>query len=355
MDKNIDKLLIGESITIKGALKKMGEAGERILFVVDESTRLLGTVTDGDIRRWILKDGDLSEGVTQVYNRQPKSVVCGSDMEAVKQLMVSEKYEAVPVLNEDSQVIDVHLWNDIFADKPLRQDAALEIPVLVMAGGKGTRMDPFTRILPKPLIPLGEKPVIEVIMDAFADHGCRDFYLTVNYKGKMIQSYFDNAECKHRIEYLWEDKPGGTAGSIRLVSDQVRSSHLFVSNCDIVVKADYHDVYKHHIDDDNDITVVGSMKHFTIPYGVLEVKNGGSLKDIVEKPEYDLLVNTGLYLIRKEVIDHIPADTKFDFTDLIERVKERGGRIGVYPVGQHSWIDVGQWQEYHTAVKDFER
>ena len=171
----------------------------------------------------------------------------------------------------------------------------------------------------------------------------------------MIQSYFDNADCKYDINYVWENTPGGTAGSIRLAADEIHNEHLFVTNCDIVVKADYHDVFKHHRDNDNDITIVGSMKHFTVPYGVLEVKNGGSLTGLVEKPEYDLIVNTGFYLIKKSVIGHIPADAKFDFTDLIARVNEDGGKVGVYPVGQHSWIDVGQWQEYHGALKEFEK
>ena len=351
----IDKLTISENITIKEALKQMGSAGEKILFVVDEKVCLIGAITDGDIRRWILNGGSISEKVMHVVNKNPKKVNTNYSLSNVKKLMLEEKIEAIPVTQTNGNLVDVLLWNKVFSDSIKPKNQLLSIPVLIMAGGRGTRMDPFTRILPKPLIPLGEKPIIEIILDNFASYGCNTFYLTVNYKGKMIQAYFDNAECKHDISYIIEDKPCGTAGGIRLASEAINAADLFVYNSDIIVKADYHDIFNFHRDKDNDITIVGSMKHFAVPYGVLELENGGTLNNIEEKPEYDFLVNTGMYVIKKSVVRHIPADTKFDFTDLISMVKEAGGKIGVYPIGQHSWIDVGQWQEYSNALKEFEK
>lgn len=351
---DIDKLLIRDSLNVKETLKQMGLAGAKILFVVDEQGRLIGTVSDGDIRRWILRDGSLLDGVGKVYNRSPKYVGQKYSVEDVKTIMLGEKIDAIPVLDENRTLVDVLLWNEVFSGAIKPKPQLLNIPVLVMAGGKGTRMDPFTRILPKPLIPLGEKPVIEVILDNFAEYGCKEFCLTLNYKGKMIQSYFDSSECGHNVRFVWEDKPCGTAGGIRLASREMNAPHFFVSNCDILIKADYHDIYNLHISNCNDITIVGSMKHFIVPYGVLEVKNGGFLSGISEKPEYDFLVNTGMYVVKREVIEHIPEDTKYDFTELIEKVRSNGGKIGVYPVGQHSWVDIGQWQEYHEAIKNFD-
>lgn len=328
----------------------MDEAGEKVLFVVDEHQKLMGSLTDGDIRRWILKEGSLSESLSAVYHRHPRVLREGGDFEAARHLMAEEKIEALPVVDGEGAILDVLFWSDLFSGKVVRTDP-LRIPVLVMAGGKGTRLDPFTRILPKPLIPIGDKPIVELIMDQFSEFGCSDFFLTVNYKGKMVQSYFDNVEYPFNIKFVWEEDYLGTAGSVKLAAPLIDSPHLFVSNCDILIKADYDDIFQFHLKNNNDVTVVGSMQHVSVPFGVLEMRNGGHLEKIVEKPELDFLANTGMYLIKSEVSNLIPPGIPFDFTDLLIRVKESGGRVSIYPVSQQSWIDIGQWQEYQSAIK----
>lgn len=350
MNNRREKLMATCDISIKSVMKRMGEAGDKILFIVGEDRRLRGTVTDGDVRRWILKDGDLSEQVSRVYNRKPKFIRCGYDLDEVKRLMLKKRIEVLPVLDDAGRIVDVLLWRNVFTEDVRPRRAALNLPVLVMAGGKGLRMDPFTRILPKPLIPLGDKPVIERILDNFSEHGCRQFLITLNYKGKMIESYLENAETRRNIRYIWEDEPYGTAGGIRMACPRIEGEHLFVSNSDILVRANYGDIYKYHVKNNSDITIVGSMKHFTVPYGVLNVKNGGALHDIHEKPEYDYLVNTGLYLMRRRVARFIPARTRFDFPELVDRVTTAGGKVTVYPISQHEWVDVGQWQEYTKVM-----
>lgn len=350
MKSRLVKLTTTSDVTIKSVMKQMGEASDRILFIVSEDRRLRGTVTDGDVRRWILKEGSLAERVSRVYNKKPRYVQEGYDIAKVKKIMIEKRIEALPVVDDKLRLIDVLLWREIFSETYRSKSTALNLPVLVMAGGKGARMDPFTRILPKPLIPLGDKPVIEHILDNFAGHGCRRFFVTLNYKGKMIKSYFDNADRKRSIRYIWEDEPYGTAGGIRMACEHIKGEHLFVSNCDILVRADYSDILKFHLENKSDITIVGSMKHFTVPYGVLDVKNQGLLHGIIEKPEYDYLVNTGLYLIKKDIAKHTPIRSRCDFPDLITQVKKAGGKINVYPIGQHSWVDVGQWQEYTKAM-----
>jgi len=351
---NTEKLLIKNKISIKEAIRLMDEAGEKILFFVDNENKLLGTLTDGDIRRWILKDGSLQDDISKVYKKTPLKINKGYDLEVAKKTMTERKVDALPVVDEDNKIVDVLIWTSIFKGNNKQQQAQLGIPVVIMAGGKGTRLDPFTKILPKPLIPFGDKPIIEIIMDRFSDYGCNDFYLTVNYKGKMIQAYFDSNELAYKVTYLWEDNPYGTAGSLKLAKNHIKTKHLFVSNCDILIKADYSDIYQFHLQNDNDITVIGSMQHFSIPYGVLEMKTGGSLASIIEKPEYDLFVNTGLYLIKKEVINQVPANVKYDFPELMLKIKNNNGKVGIYPVSQQSWIDIGQWQEYHNAVNKLE-
>src|SRR5438034_3346938 len=175
--------------------------------------------------------------------------------------MLQQKIEAVPVLDEDGVVADVLLWTDVLGGEAKQKGPGLEIPVVVMAGGRGTRLEPFTKILPKPLIPVGEKPIIELIMDRFSEYGCRDFYLTLNYKGKMIQSYFDHADCPYNVKFVWEDAFLGTAGSLRLAAPLANPAHLLLSNYAILTVADYADIHNFHVHNGNDIAVVGSMQH----------------------------------------------------------------------------------------------
>ncbi|MBI2067904.1 MAG: NTP transferase domain-containing protein [Deltaproteobacteria bacterium] len=354
MKNGFEKLLIANSLSVKETMRKMDEVGEKILFVMDAEMKLCGSVTDGDLRRWILKEGGLAEPIFKVYHKNPVFFSGDEKIESIRQKMIERKIDAAPVVDRENRVVDVLFVRELTGKGTNVSRKPMRIPVLVMAGGKGTRLDPFTRILPKPLIPFGEKPIIEIIMDHFQEFGCHDFFLTVNYKGKMIQTYFEQPENGYQVKLVWEDQPTGTAGSLKLAAPHIDAPHFFVTNCDILVKADYEDIYRFHHSNHYDITVVGSVQHLSVPFGVLEVKNGGHLDRIVEKPELDLLVNTGMYVVRREAADLIPEGVKFDFNEFMTKVKETGGRVGVYPVSQQSWIDLGQWQEYHTALRNLE-
>ena len=222
--------------------------------------------------------------------------------------------------------------------------------MVIMAGGKGTRLDPFTRILPKPLIPIGDKAIIDIIMDKFADQGIKEFYVSINTKAHMIKSYFKEVNTKYSISYIEEEEPLGTAGSLKFLEGRIKGSVL-VSNCDIIVDCDYAEVVDFHRNNGYDVTIVGSYRHFTIPYGICEIEKNGLLKDLKEKPEYDFLVNTGMTVLGKKTLGLIPAGEKFHITDLITRVRENRGKVGVFPINEKSWIDVGHWEEYHKSVK----
>lgn len=220
-----------------------------------------------------------------------------------------------------------------------------------MAGGKGTRLDPFTRILPKALIPVGEKPVIEIIMDEYARYGMKNFHISVNSKSKMIKAYFGDQDSDYNISFIDEDKPLGTAGALRFLKDKF-DNPFFVSNCDIIVRNNYYDILQFHKDGRYDLTVVGSMQHRTIPYGVCKFENGGLLKSIQEKPEYDFLVNTGMYLLNPHILRYIPENTYFDMTELINVLQKKAHKVGVYPVSEKSWVDIGQLTEYRTTIRE---
>ncbi len=350
----MDKLLLNEENTVREALKQMDLAGEKILFIVDAKRKLCGSLTDGDIRRWLLKEGSLHEKIKGIFNPQPRVVTENENIDRVREIMLTHKIEALPVVDPEGVLVDVFLWDSTFGGEQPQKKGDLKVPVVVMAGGKGSRLEPFTKILPKPLIPVGDKPIIELIMDQFLEYGCNPFFLTVNYKGKMIQSYFDHADSKYNVRFVWEEEFLGTAGSLKLAAPQIDAAHLFVSNCDILIRADYADIYHFHTQNDNDVTIIGSMQHLSVPFGVLQMKNGGHLEKIVEKPEFDFLANTGMYLIKTSVINLIAPHEKIDFPDLLHQVQKSGKKIGIYPISQQSWVDIGQWQEYQNALKKLE-
>ncbi len=348
----LDQVIIPYDMTVKQAMHQLNVTAQRILLVAGADRVLLGTLSDGDIRRWILNEGSLGSAVGELMNRDPILVQREFQVEQCKQLMLERRIEWIPVVDQTRRIVDLVVWSDLcdvaFSEHHKRN---IDIPVFIVAGGRGLRLEPFTKILPKPLMPYGEKPIVEVIMDMFSAYGCEQFILSLNYKGKMVQAYFDSIDCNHRIHYVWEDVPLGTAGSLRLSQDIVRSDDLFVSNCDILIKSDYYDIYEYHKKQDNDITVVSSLQHVSVPYGVIELKNGGALHGIVEKPEYDFLVNTGMYVIKRSVVKHVPVSGSFDFTHLIASVRNEGGKVGVYPVDRYAWVDIGQWPNYHDALK----
>jgi len=352
-----ENIFIKPEATIKEAMQALGDTTERILLVVNENKKLLGTLTDGDIRRGILGGTDLSGSIEYIYNPNPISVQQDQfHNETVKELLLENRIELIPIVNNQKTVIDYITWEDLFGldlSKPKDEKKTLSLSVVIMAGGKGTRMDPFTKVLPKPLIPIGNQPIIELIIDKFRNYGIQDYYITINHMAKVIKAYFQEKPRPFSIHFIDEDKPLGTAGSLRFLKDKVHSL-FFVTNCDIIINTDYVDIYDFHKKNKHDITLVASMKSYRIPYGICEIENGGNLDHIKEKPEFNFLVNTGLYLINLDVLTLIPKDTFFNMTDLIDSVKKDGGSIGVFPISENSWIDVGEWTEYKKVSKFLE-
>lgn len=350
MEDRIKLFSIKKNITVKQAMRKISENGEKVLFVVDEKERLFGVLSDGDIRKWILSEGDLAEKIETVCNKNPVTVGEDYQIDDVKKLMLQLKIGCIPAVNDQKEIKDVLIWDTIFNGKRQKTKKNLELQVVIMAGGKGTRLDPFTTILPKPLIPIADKPIIEIIMDKFSEYGINKFFVSVNHKAKMVKSYFEDSNGNYSITYLEEDRPLGTAGSLKLLQDKISGS-ILVTNCDTIIDSDYGEFLKFHDDNGNDLTLVVSSRHYEIPFGVCDIENGGILKGMREKPEYHFLVNTGMYLLKSEMLDLIPQDQQFNITDLITKAQSAGKKIGVFPISENSWIDIGNWEEYRKAVQ----
>lgn len=351
MKNNLKILTIDKEATVIRSMKKLDANATKILFVVNANQQLVGSLTDGDIRRWILSENELSEQVSKVCNKKPVYVNEDFSKDLVKKIMVEKNIDCIPIINSNKQIIDVLFWIDIFHDnKEEKPKKEIDCPVVIMAGGFGTRLAPFTTILPKPLIPIGNKSIVEHIIDKFLPYGIRDFYMTVNHKSKIIKSYFDDINKEYSLKMIKENKPLGTAGSLKLLQEDINETFI-VTNCDIVIHTDYSEIVDFHKNANYDITLVSSMMHYKIPYGICEIDTGGSLIEIKEKPEYNFLISTGMYVLNKKTLDLIPDDEFFHITHLMEKVKENGGSVGVFPISENSWDDTGEWDEYKKTVK----
>ena len=255
-------VLILKGSPIKKALKQLNKSAEKVLLVVDDSNRLLGTISDGDIRRFMLNAGDLEATIDSLYNPNPTYITDKNfSHDKIKSLLLQKQIELIPMINNRKVVIDTFSWKEAFSDNVIfpQYYGNIDVPVVIMAGGKGTRLEPFTTVLPKPLIPVGEKPIIEMIMDEFTKFGVNDFNLIVNFKGEMIEAYFKSLEKPYQLTFTKEDDFYGTAGSLKLLENNIADTFI-VSNCDVIVKANLEDVLNLHRSQNAYLTIISAIQ-----------------------------------------------------------------------------------------------
>ncbi|MDD3567453.1 MAG: nucleotidyltransferase family protein [Bacteroidales bacterium] len=340
------ELLISNAATIKDALRTMDEVGHKLLIVIDSNNKFESLISIGDIQRAIIKGIDISEPIASILRSDITVATTNDNIDEVKQRMKLRRNEFMPIINEHKEIIRIILWDELFEQSLPKSKSKHNLPVIIMAGGEGRRLRPLTNVLPKPLIPIGEKTVIEHIMDRFMELGSNRFYISLNYKANFIEYYLNELKNnKWDVEYFREPKPLGTAGSLHLLKGKINET-FFISNCDILIDQDYSEIVEFHQQNRNDITIVAAIKSIQIPYGVLNTGNDGVLLNIDEKPELTHKINTGLYILEPHLINEIPENTFFHITHLIEKVIERKGRVGVFPISEKSWTDIGTWQQY---------
>ncbi len=337
--------------TIIQTMKLMDEARTKLLLVFD-GDYFLGLITNGDLQRAIIAHIPFDTSIGKIVTRKGKQFAhIGDDKEEIKEWMLAKRVELMPILDANDQLVDVIFWDDVLSDTKAEDNRPkIDLPVVIMAGGKGKRLRPITNVIPKPLVPVGEKTILEVIMDQFEGIGCHKFYMSVNYKADMMKYYLSQLPHHYDIEFIMEDKPQGTIGSVSLLKGKI-ATPFFVSNCDSINEQDYRDVYDYHVSNHNDITIVTMVKIFKIPYGVIETGEDGLMVALSEKPELTYQVNTGVYILNPNCIEVIPDGEFFHITHLIEKIKARGGRVGCFPVSEHAWKDMGEWPEYLKMIK----
>lgn len=344
------EITIQVSATLIQALHQMDEVKHKVLLAFDGDS-FVSILTIGDVQRAIIYNTDMSVCVGNILRPETKSYCkTTQSIDEIKAEMLRIRCEIMPVVDDKGKLVEVYFWDELFGSDEDIPKQQLNIPVVIMAGGKGTRLAPLTNIYPKPLIPIGEKTIVETIMDKFVSYGCNDFYMSVNYKADMIKNYFNFIHNdSYNISYFQEDRPMGTAGSLRLLKDKLNST-FFVSNCDIMIYDDFANILNYHKENHNELTVVAAVKTLSIPYGTIQTKEDGLLESIEEKPDLSFKINTGLYILEPTLLNDIP-DEFFHITHLMEKLHNEGRRVGVYPISQNDWMDMGDWNEYLKMIK----
>ena len=340
----MEEVYIEENKTVLDAMKQIDKNAKKILFVHCQG-KLLASLTDGDIRRWILKKGDLETSIKDVANYEPIFLF---EQQSDLAIRIMKKYgiDAVPILDKEHIIKDIIFLNTFEEENKFDK----ELPIVIMAGGLGTRLSPYTNILPKPLIPIGDYPIVEHIIQRFYTYGCRQFYMIVNYKRNMIKAYFDELEKDYSLEFVIEEKALGTGGGLSLLKDKIQETFI-LTNCDILIYDDLNEAYKQHIKSKESITMVSSLKNFTIPYGVINIGENGAVQSMQEKPNMSFFTNTGCYFVEPEVIENLVYNEPIDFPTIIEQYIKEGKRVGVYPIGENAWLDMGQLNELERMKK----
>jgi len=335
--------------TIKETIMVIDKSSLQIALVVDEEDRLLGTVTDGDIRRGLLKGNSLDDSVKNIYYVSPLTASIDDDTATMHKIMRDQSINHLPVIDHDGKVVHLHTLSDILREKKIKN------PVVLMAGGLGTRLRPLTESCPKPLLKIGGTPVLETILEGFIDHGFDQFYISVNYKAEMIEEYFgDGSKWGVHIEYLREKKRLGTAGSVKLMP-QKPSLPFIVMNGDLLTKVNFKHLIEFHSNNHKLSNAMATMcvreYNMQIPYGVVEQK-GNKLVGLDEKPVQRFFVNGGIYVFEPEVMDLIPEGTYFDMTHLFDEIMARKYESVIFQIREY-WMDIGHKNDFEVADGEY--
>lgn len=344
--KDWKQIIVKPSDSIFRTLKVIDRSALQIALVVDEKERLLGTVTDGDVRRGILRGLDLDSAVAKIMNKNFSSCYVEDARDKVLAIMSNKSLHQLPVIDHNGCLVGIHTIDSLMASK------TRDNIVFLMAGGLGSRLKPLTANCPKPLLKVGGKPILESIIESFIEQGFKKFYISINYKGEMIEEYFGNgSDWGIQIDYIREDKRLGTAGSLRLLPE-TNTQPIIVMNGDILTKVDFRNLLDFHLNHEADATLCIREYQLEVPYGVVSIERN-RFKGIEEKPKERFPINAGLYVLNPELIDYIPDNTYFDMPELFTILARENREVVVYPIREY-WMDIGHMDDYERANGEYQ-
>ena len=344
-------IFIQPSAKIIDAMKLLATVSSGCLIVVRKKRYFLGTLNDGDIRRGILKGFSGKSSIQNIYQRKP--IVINEknfSLTYAKSLMRKSLLPVLPILNNKKLVTNYLTWSNVFGNEK-ENNSLKNLNFIIMAGGRGTRLAPFTKVLPKPLLPINDKPVIQHIIERFLNYGAKQFFISVNYKSLLLKSFFNELNPSYNLKLLNETEPLGTVGGLYLHKKKLMKNDIFLSNCDILINANFAEMYNFHQKNKSDLTVIVSTKNYEIPYGICHITKNGRLKKIIEKPKSNYFVNTGLYIIKPKILNLIPKNQFFHMNQLIELAIKKKYSVSVYPIRDKDWVDIGEPSTYRLINK----
>lgn len=344
--KNWNKIIAQTSSSILEVMTKINDSASKFAMILDDKNKLLGTVSDGDIRRGLLKGIQLSESVDKVMNRSPRSVKRGTSKDQIMQLMRELKITHIPVLDDSGVVVDVETLDEMLSVQPK------ENHVILMAGGLGSRLGHLTQDVPKPMLKVGNKPILETIISNFRCYGFKNFHLSVNYKSNIIEDYFkDGKDFGVHISYIKETKKLGTAGSLSLYMES-NNLPFIVMNGDLLTKINFDSLLKEHTARGNLATMCVRQYEYQVPYGVI-MSDGEKMTGIEEKPLQSFFVNGGIYVFEPSVLKEIPKDIYLDMPTLFQSLMAKDCKVGIYPIHEY-WLDIGRKDDFIKAHDEYE-
>lgn len=350
MKKDFKELCISKDATMLQAMEQMDRVGHKLLMAYD-GEQFCGLLSIGAIQRAIVRGVSPRSLISEILPE--KIVVCAAndDETKIKAEMLRCRAEYMPIVDK-GRIADVVFWEDMFGeDMGIGVSAKrYDLPVVVMAGGEGTRLRPLTNILPKPLLPIGKKTIIETIMDRFVEIGCRQFFISVNYMADTVERYLkEHNDGRYNLSFFREHMPMGSGGSLSLLKGKINETFFF-TNCDNILKQDLSEIVDVHRQNKNEMTVVAAVKAMKLPYGNLVVGDDERVVNVEEKPEFLFRVNTGVYVMESHLLNDVPGDRYFPITDLMNIIIRRGGRVGCFPITDGSWCDIGNWEDYTKVL-----
>ncbi|WP_312922337.1 nucleotidyltransferase family protein [Stutzerimonas nitrititolerans] len=344
---NVTEIIISPEATIRDAMRLLDAGAQRIVLICTPDFKLLGTITDGDTRRALLRDAHMHDAVSSVMNTQPLTVTGETTRDQRLKLMKEHDLTAIPIVDEQHHVIGLETLHQAM------QPEQRENPIFIMAGGFGTRLQPLTDRCPKPMLRVGDKPMLEHLIKQFVDHGFRNFYISTHFLPEIIRSHFgDGSAWNASIQYVNEDQPLGTGGALGLLPADLPDIPLIMMNGDVLTKLNYAQLLCHHVNNRFDATVCVREDEHRVPFGVIETENK-LITSMVEKPTYRYKINTGIYVLNPSIVRSVQPGQRIDMPTLLEQHRQKSKRIGTYTSYDY-WLDIGQMKDYQKAQKDID-
>lgn len=341
---------------IKEAIKVLNKYGSKTIVVINKSKKLSGTLSDGDIRKSILKGYNLKNKINEIYNKNPIFFTKDQiDIKKIKKIFIRKKIDLIPIVNSKKEIVKILHYKDLFNFDQIdnkKMQSQDNVGVVIMAGGKGLRMQPYTKIFPKPLLPMKNDTIVDFMIEKFLKYKFNNFYITTNYKHKIINDHLKKIKLKIKYKLIREDIRLGTAGSLEKLKN-CKEDIFFVTNCDVLINENYENIINYHQKNKNDLTIVASKKTISLPYGVCEIDNKKKFLSFKEKPNFNFLINIGFYLINKKNFKIIKKNQKIDMDELISKFQKLNKRIGIFEVDYDKWQDFGNWESYNSSIRGY--